>query len=132
LHGPTGEGHLETPAAEGPRGDVLRGGAVQYEKRTDAPGQRRLPAQEAHSAEVALALLADVRHQQHPCMRVLQAPAILERSRDCQERGEARAIVRNARSSDLPVRAGDDLILIAGSDHSVEVRGDCNVRFRSV
>ena len=59
-----GKRHFEAPAAERAIGDVVGIGAIDHQHRFDFARQRRLLAELPHAQQIALALLADIGHQQ--------------------------------------------------------------------
>ena len=54
------DGDIEAAAGESLRGDVIDIGAIQNQERLDSAAGAGLPAQIAHAAQIALALLAHI------------------------------------------------------------------------
>ena len=127
----SGEGDFEAPAAEPAGGDVVGVGAVDDQERADLPGERRLLAEVPHAEQIALALLADVGHQQQAERQLGQA-----RSQLFQTRATASSAARPAPLSETPgpvkaaVGIDRDFVLGARRDHRVEVRGERDVGAR--
>ena len=124
-----GEGDFEAAAAEPAGGDVVGIGAIHHQERFDLAGQRRLLAEVAHAEQVALALLADIGHQQEAegADSGSVAPFFQTRA-DGQQGGQSGAVVGDAGSAETAVGIDGDFVLVARREDGVEVRGEGDVR----
>ena len=116
-----GDGHFKAAAGQGPAGDVIGVGAVQNQEGF-GPGTIRVPAQVAHAAQVALALLAHVGDQQGRQRRVRQGRRCVPGRGQRQQRGQAGAVVGNPGSQEPAVARKLDFVRRAGREHRIQVR----------
>src|SRR2546422_10975287 len=101
----TRKGELKAAAAERLAGDVLRVGAVEHQKRPDAPGQGRLPADVPHATQVPLAFLTYVGDEDQAGAAILNRRRSFESARDRQQRSAAGAVIGVARTSEASLRS---------------------------
>ena len=101
--------------------------AIQNQERLDARAGAGLPAQVAHAAQVALALLADVGDEDQVAELVGEIGEGLDHARDGQQRGQPSAVVGDARAMQPAIGGDINLFVLARREHGIQMRGEGDV-----
>lgn len=120
----TGEDDFEAAAAEGLGGEVFDTGAVEDEEGGDLGGEGALAAQEAHSAEIALSLLADVGDEERGAGRGGGGGREGVLAGQGEQGGETGAIVGDTGAEKAAIGGEADFFAGAGGEDGIEVGGN--------
>ena len=107
---------------------MVEHGSVQHQVRPDPGRERGLPGQVSHPAQVALSFLAHIGYQQQRGAGSFEWRRGFHGAGDGEQRGEARAVVGDARAAKCSVRIDDDVVAGARGQHGVEVGGESDER----
>ena len=121
------EGDFVAAAGEGFGGYVFGGGAVEYEERADAGGERGGGAEVAYAAEVAIAFFADVGDEDGGGGEAAEGGRRFHGADEGEEAGEAGAVIADAGADEGAVGLGADVVGRAGGEDGIEVGGDGDV-----
>jgi len=119
-------------AGEGFAGDVFGGGSIKDDERADFRSERRVRAKVAHTAEIAIALLADIGDEDGGGGEAAERRGGFQGADEREEGGEPGTVVTDAGADECAVWLSPDVVGRAGGEDGIEVGGEGDVWGRSV